>query len=142
MGETAMDQLLEQYGNNAAPQVAAVPAAPSDDEMPPVKTGLVSFAKCTGALPWGQAMVPFALDFMKNQTGTGTVYYSLSGGPAVPHELKITADDERGTMVEMYTILDPTIKFAEFLIPKTAKSRVRIYAIHFRAEWATVECVR
>ena len=87
-------------------------------------------------------MVPIALDFLKNQTGAGTMNLSFAGGPAVPHELKITADDERGTMVEMYAAFDSKLKFAEFLIPKTAKSRVRIYAIQFRAEWATVECVR
>jgi hypothetical protein len=146
MGETAMGQLLAQYGDGTVPHVAAVPAAaPADDEMPPVKTGLVSFAQCTGALPSGQAMVPIALDFLKNKTGTGTMYLTFPGflgTPELPHELKITKDDERGTTVELYSFLDPTIKFAEFIIPKTEKSLVSIYAIHFQAEWAIVECVR
>ena len=107
------------------------------------KMELVRFAKCTGAFNGA----PFTLEFLKEHIAEqprnkGVMNMFGPDGFKIEHKIAIMADDERGTQIELFAALDPTIKFAEFTIPKANDSRVTIYAIHFRANWATVDCKR
>lgn len=143
-GETAIEQLMQQSGVEALPAVIAPLTAPTPSTIQSgPKTALVRFAKCTGAFNG----VPFTLEFLREHPAEqprnkGVMNMIGPDGFKIEHKIAVVADDESATQVELFAVLDPTIKFAEFSIPKANDSRVTIYAIHFRANWATVDCKR
>lgn len=151
-GGSALDQLLKQSGNDAVPTVAATPAAAAaaaDAGASAAKTELTLFSKCSGTFT-RNVSIPLTLEFYKEHqagrpeatTGNGVMNLTFSGGPAVPHALRIVSEDGLATKLELYTAFDSQRKFAEFAIPKTEKSQVRIFAIEFQADWVVMECVR
>lgn len=143
-GGTAIGQLMQQSGVEALPEVIAPPTVPAATTIESgLKLELLRFAKCAGAFNG----VPFTLDFLKEYLAgrprnTGVMNMIVPDGTKIEHKIAILADDERGTQIELFAALDPTIKFAEFTIPKVNESRVTIYAINFHANWATVNCKR
>lgn len=141
---TAIGELMRQSGAAALPEVAAPPTAPASSaiESGP-KQELLRLAKCTGTVDG----MPLTLEFLREHNAgrprnKGVMNMIVPDGSKIEHKIAIGADDERGTQIELFAALDPTIKFAEFTIPKAKESRVTIYAIHFRANWATVDCKR
>ncbi len=84
------------------------------------------------------------MEYVKDvPTGHGVAITTLGGKVKLPHELRIKSDDDKGTQIAMYTVIDSSSLFSVFTLPKEKEFNLEIFANAYGgALWGAFQCKR
>jgi hypothetical protein len=136
--QSARSQLADAAGGAAAPAIPAIRGAAAKEKKaePPLYAPIAS---CSGQVDGMRVELDFFSEELESgPTGKGLAFENL-GGFKLVHRLEVKAV-KGATAVSLYAALDPSVLFSEFTIPSTPASKVTVFAKHFHAVWAVLDC--